>query len=160
MKLYNQTPWLYMVLRCKNQVMRNYLLQAYLILFWIDMTLVKMKKVSNLNIRLIKIKSGNDLLIKNKSVVKSVADDVASWYKKGTVGPHIDYCNVCLYDDVVELLEDCGATTIAATAAAAMATVVDTAAAAPAAAPEAAAVEPAAPALPDADADPPADELD
>ena len=79
--------------------------------------------------------------------------------KRGTVSPPFhDYCSIYLYDDVVELLEDCRATTIAATAAAAIATVVDTAAAAPAAAPEAAADEPAAPALPDADADPPADE--
>ena len=54
------------------------------------------------------------------------------------------------YEEVVELLEDCRATTIAATAAAAIATVVDTAAAAPAAAPEAAALDPAAPAPPEA----------
>ena len=40
------------------------------------------KKYSDLNIRLIKIKSGNDLLIKNKGIVKLVTDDVASWYKK------------------------------------------------------------------------------
>ncbi len=78
--------------------------------------------------------------------------------KKGAYRPPFYiYCSACLYEDVVELLEDCRATTIAATAAAAKATVVDTAAAAPAAAPEAAADDPAAPALPDAE---PADELE
>ena len=78
--------------------------------------------------------------------------------KRGPIGPPFqNRCSTCLYEDVVELLlEDCRATTIAATAAAAIATVVDTAAAAPAA-PEAAADDPAAPALPDAD---PEDELD
>ena len=55
-----------------------------------------------------------------------------------------------LADDyvVVDELEVCNATTMAATAAAAIATVVAVAAAAPAAAPEAAAEDPAAPALP------------
>ncbi len=40
------------------------------------------KKYSDFNIRLTKIKNGNDLLIKNKGVVKMVIDDVESWYKK------------------------------------------------------------------------------
>ena len=40
------------------------------------------KKYSDFNIRLTKIKSGNNLLIKNKGVVKLVIDDVESWYKK------------------------------------------------------------------------------
>ena len=40
------------------------------------------KKYSDFNIRLTKIKNGNDLLIKNKGMVKLVIDDVESWYKK------------------------------------------------------------------------------
>ena len=40
------------------------------------------KKYSDFNIRLTKIKNGSDLLIKNKGMVKLVIDDVESWYKK------------------------------------------------------------------------------
>ena len=40
------------------------------------------KKYSDLNISQNKIISGNDLLIKNKVVVKLLTEDVASFYKK------------------------------------------------------------------------------
>ena len=70
--------------------------------------------------------------------------------KKGDVKPPLNQSLyfVIYYEEVVDELEVCNATTTAATAAAAIATVVAVAAAAPAAAPDAAADDPAAPALP------------